>query len=115
MAWLPGHTCVWSLVDVADEQRMPSRFTTAPHIFWPWKRPPASPPVPGAAISNVLSVEAVGRSAHGSPPCPKHGTVKTPRTTARLDTLFFIRFIEILLARLDFWIRARYQYTQVVI
>src|SRR3954469_11496509 len=63
MAWLPGQTWVGSVVLVFAAQIAPSRFTTAPHIRWPLKSPPASPPAVIALCSRVLSCAAVGRPA----------------------------------------------------
>src|SRR5687768_311304 len=51
MAWLPGHTCVGSAVVVIYAQISPSRFTTAPHIRAPPKRPPAFGSFAAASIA----------------------------------------------------------------
>src|SRR6266850_3234189 len=61
MAWLPGHTCVGSLVDVTKVHTSPSRFTTAPHIRVPLKSPPTVPPDVWAEMRNALSWFSLGK------------------------------------------------------
>src|SRR6266568_538959 len=60
IAWLPGHTCVASAIDVAKAQSSPLRFTTAAHMRVPLNSPPASPPCDGAATRSCLSCPAEG-------------------------------------------------------
>src|SRR5439155_14704915 len=67
IAWLPGHTCVGSSVDVANAHSSPLRFTTAPHTRVPWNSPPASPSWEGAATRNSFSCLAEGRPEQRAP------------------------------------------------
>ena len=79
MAWLPGHTCVGSAVDVVYVQISPARLTTAPHLLSPWNNPPASPPAAGAAARKPFSAPSSGRPWHL--PCDAAETAD-PRSTS---------------------------------
>ena len=60
---LPGHVAALSSVEAESAQRRPLRSTTAPHMAFPWLRPPASPFCAGAAFSSFSRSADVGTSA----------------------------------------------------
>jgi hypothetical protein len=63
MVRLPGHAAGLSSVEAESAQRRPLRSTMAPHMAFPWLRPPASPFCAGAAFSNFSRSADVGTSA----------------------------------------------------
>src|SRR5690242_4815639 len=62
MPRLPGHVAVGSSDETASAQSSPFRLTTAAHENRPPFRPPASPPVVGAAFTSCRSLSASGTS-----------------------------------------------------
>jgi hypothetical protein len=95
--WLPGHTWLGSSWEFATAHSFPSRFTTATHIRVPWNRPPASPPVEGAATKNVFKSAAVGKPEQllgAVCACALRAGVTTPMAANAITALVNL-FIEI--------------------